>query len=362
MRIVVNKKVGTGLKKDSDSGCDRQVSVDDTLPRKLFELCPKKDDVNILNLKDLSKEMGIGSLFAIDESNRLGLGSFKALGAVYSIAKIAMGERFHEGMSNLQENANTRLNGVTFATASAGNHGLSVAAGASLFGAESRIYVSRNVPEEFRERLKALGAKVTIHGENYEESQALAVKESNLNGWTLISDSTWEGYDFGLDIMEGYLISISQALEEIPVELTHVFLQAGVGGLAAAFAAFIREKLGYGVKIIIVEPSMANCLQASIENGQPTQIKGPVSQMGRLDCKYPSVQAFYSLSKTANAFVTISEREAEVGSKVLSDSGLSVSRSSSAGYVALRLLAKRVEFSLDKKSNVLCVFSEGLIQ
>ena len=53
MRIVVNKKVGTGLKKDSGSGCDRQVSVNDTLPRKLFELCPKKDDVNILNLKDL---------------------------------------------------------------------------------------------------------------------------------------------------------------------------------------------------------------------------------------------------------------------------------------------------------------------
>ena len=107
MRIVVNKKVGTGLKKDSDSGCDRQVSVNDTLPRKLFELCPRKDDVNILNLKDLSKEMGIGSLFAIDESNRLGLGSFKALGAVYTIAKIAMGERLHEGKRNLQDNTVT---------------------------------------------------------------------------------------------------------------------------------------------------------------------------------------------------------------------------------------------------------------
>ena len=362
MRIVLNKTIGKGLKKDKNSVCDLQVSVNDTLPRKIFELCPKKDDVNLLDLKELSEGMGIGSLFAIDESNRLGLGSFKALGAIYSIAKIAVGERLHEGKRNLQDNANTRLNGVTFATASAGNHGLSVAAGARLFGAEARIYVSRNVPKKFRERLKALGAKVTMHGKNYEESQALAIKESKLYGWTLISDSTWEGYDFGLDIMEGYLISISQALEKIPIKLTHVFLQAGVGGLAAAFAAFIREKLGYAVKIIIVEPSKANCLQASIENGQPTQIKGPVSQMGRLDCKYPSVQAFHSLSKTANAFVTITEREAEVGSKLLSDNGLSISKSSSAGYVALRLLAKRAKFSLDKKSKVLCVFSEGLIE
>ena len=362
MRIVLNKKIGEGLEKDSDSISDRQVSVDDTLPRKIFELCPKKDDVNVLDLKELSEGMGIGSLFAIDESNRSGLGSFKALGAVYTIAKIAIGEQFHEGIRNLQEDAITRLNGVTFATASAGNHGLSVAAGASLFGAEARIYVSSNVPKKFIKRLEALGAKVTVYGKNYEESQALAVKDSNLYGWTLISDSTWEGYDFGLDIMEGYLISISQALEKIPVELTHVFLQAGVGGLAAAFAAFIREKLGYAVKIIIVEPSTANCLQASIENGQPTQIKGPVSQMGRLDCKYPSVQAFYSLSKTANAFVTITEREAELGSKLLSENGLSISKSSSAGYVALRLLAKRAKFSLNKKSKVLCVFSEGLIE
>ncbi len=89
---------------------------------------------------------------------------------------------------------------------------------------------------------------------------------------------------------------------------------------------------------------------------------GTVSEMGRLDCKFPSLQAFYSLSKTANAFVTITEREAELGNRFLSDQGISISKSGSAGFVALRLLAKKREFMLDKDSKVLCLFSEGSVE
>ncbi|PQM57272.1 MAG: PLP-dependent lyase/thiolase [Rhodobacteraceae bacterium] len=362
MKIVLNTKFGKGIKRKTNLARVREVSTDDTLPRKLLEMCPKKDPVNLLELKELSGQMGLGAIFAIDESKRLGLGSFKALGAAYVIAKMAVGESFEKKNSDFFEKAKRKLAGITFATSSAGNHGLSVAAGARLFGAESRIYVSVNVPEKFKRQLKDMGAKVTVHGSNYEQSQERAIQDCDLNGWTLISDSTWEGYDLGLDIMEGYLISIGQALEKIPENPTHIFLQAGVGGLAASFAAFIRKKLGNTPIIIVVEPSTAPCLQASIEKGEPSKIAGPVSEMGRLDCKFPSLHAFYSLSKTANAFVTITERESEFGNKFLSDKGIFISRSSSAGFVALRLLVKRKKFSLDRKSKVLCLFSEGLVE
>ena len=362
MKIVLNTKFGKGFKRKPNLASISEVSTNDTLPRKLLEMCPKKDPVNLLELQELSGQMGLSSIFAIDESKRLGLGSFKALGAAYVIAKMAVGKNFRNMNSDYLKKTKRKLAGVTFATASAGNHGLSVAAGARLFGANSRIYVSENVPEEFKRQLKDMGAKVTVHGSNYEQSQERAIQDCDLNGWTLISDSTWEGYDLGLDIMEGYLISISEALEKIPENPTHIFLQAGVGGLAASFAAFIRKKLGNTPIIIVVEPSTAPCLQASIEKGEPSKITGPVSKMGRLDCKFPSVHAFYSLSKTANAFVTITERESESGNKFLSDNGIFISRSSSAGFVALRLLAKRGKFFLDSKSKALCIFSEGSVE
>ena len=362
MKVVLNPNIGKGLDRGLNSPILRQVSTNDTLPRKFLKLCPKKDSVNLLNLKDLSIPLGLGDIFAIDESKRLGLGSFKALGATYAIAKMALGENLETGKLDLMKKTKGKLANVTFATSSAGNHGLAVAAGARLFGAKSKIYVSENVPVKFRNQLSDLGAKVVVHGTTYEESQTRAIEDSNLNGWTLISDSTWPGYDLGLDVMEGYLISISQALEKMPNKPTHIFLQAGVGGLAASFAAFARMKLGYAPIIIVVEPSIAACLQVSIEKNKPTKITGPVSAMGRLDCKFPSLNAFYSLSKTANAFVAITEREAETGTRFLSNHGINISKSSSAGFVALRLLVNKGEFLLDKDSIALCIFSEGLVE
>ena len=255
-----------------------------------------------------------------------------------------------------------KLQGIIFSTASAGNHGLSLAAGAKLFGAKSIIYVSKNVPTNFISQLKSMDATVSIVGNSYYESLEKAIDDSKKNGWILISDSTWKNYDVGLDVMEGYLISISQALDKMDHDPTHIFLQAGVGGLAASFAAYCRKKLGYSPIIIIVEPSYAPCLQRSIEMGRPTGVKGPASNMGRLDCKFPSRQAFYSLSKTANAFVSITEDESLKGTKFLSERGINISQSSSAGFVALKKLVKKGEFLLDNRAKVLCVFSEGTIK
>lgn len=362
MKIVLNSKVTKGFNDGIDPLSSRTVSDNITIPLKFFNQCPKSDEVNLLNLKEISAEIGIKSLTAIDESNRLGLGSFKALGAVYAIAKMALGNFIDKNNDNLLLQAKEKLKGKIFSTASAGNHGLSLAAGAKLFGAKSIIYVSKNVPKNFISQLKSLGSTVSVVGDSYDESLKAAIDDSKRNDWILISDSTWENYDVGLDVMEGYLISISQALDKIDQDPTHIFLQAGVGGLAASFAAYCRKKLGYFPIIIIVEPSYAPCLQKSIEMEKLTSVNGPASTMGRLDCKYPSRQAFYSLSKTANAFVSITENESLKGTKFLSKRGINISQSSSAGFVALQKLNQRGEFLLDKKARVLCVFSEGVIK
>ena len=354
--------VSKGFNDGTDPLSKRTVSDNISDPLKFFSLCPKRDEVNLLYLNHISNEIGINSLVAINESKRLGLGSFKALGAVYAIAKIGLGNFINKDNKNLLLEAKEKLKGLIFSTASAGNHGLSLAAGAKIFGAKSIIYVSKNVPKNFISQLKSMDATVSIVGNSYDESLKIAIDDSKKNGWILISDSTWKNYDVGLDVMEGYLISISQALDKMDQDPTHIFLQAGVGGLAASFAAYCRKKLGYSPIIIIVEPSYAPCLQRSIEMGRPTGVKGPASNMGRLDCKFPSRQAFYSLSKTANAFVSITEDESLKGTKFLSERGVNISQSSSAGFVALKKLVKKGEFLLDNRAKVLCVFSEGSIK
>ena len=123
MKIVLNSKVTKGFNDGIDPLSSRTVSDNITKPLKFFNQCPKRDEVNLLNLKEISAEIGIKSLTAIDESNRLGLGSFKALGAVYAIAKMAWGNCIDKNNDNLLLQAKEKLQGKIFYTASAGNHG-----------------------------------------------------------------------------------------------------------------------------------------------------------------------------------------------------------------------------------------------
>ena len=362
MRLVRNPVFPKGFNYETSVYGKRTVSTDNRLPLKLMTLCPNTDKVRLKSLEKLSSKLGLGNLTVIDESQRMGLGSFKALGATYAMIKIALGNCFELDQSLVLEEIKEKLSGKTFSTASAGNHGLSVAAGARVFGANSQIYVSKNVPTAFIRKLEGFGAKVKVHGATYDESLNKVILDSEKSGWILLSDSTWDGYDLGLDVMEGYLISISQALKEISIPPTHVFLQAGVGGLAASFAAYIRKVLGDEPIIYVVEPSNAPCLQRSIEYGRLMKANGPTSKMGRLDCKIPSLKAFYSLSKTANSFITITERESELGTRYLASQGYSISQSGSAGLVALSLLCQKKQSEMNYSSRVLCIFSEGDIK
>ncbi len=140
-------------------------------------------------LSRLSGFAGAGEVWVKDERFRMGLGSFKALGAAYVIA------RDHgEGVSK----------GRVYVTASAGNHGLSVAAGAAAFEAKAVIYLSDSVPEEFAQRLRLSGAEVVREGATYEDSMAAAARAAEANGWALLSDSSWPGYvERPYRVMEG---------------------------------------------------------------------------------------------------------------------------------------------------------------
>ncbi|WP_299694690.1 pyridoxal-phosphate dependent enzyme [uncultured Tateyamaria sp.] len=333
---------GTGLLPDAT-----QPIADASGVARLLALCPAHAQTPLTDAPDIAELCGVATLHIKDERTRMGLGSFKALGAAHVIAREA--EAVGSG------DWDSRLVGRTYVTASAGNHGLSVAAGARLFGAGAVIYIADTVPQAFALRLAGFGAQVVREGDAYEASMEAAQRAAADNGWSLLSDSSWDGYtEPALRVMEGYTQMAAEAASEIPATPTHILLQAGVGGLAAAVAAHARHVWGDAPQIIVVEPDAAPALIESIRVGAMTTTDGPVSSMGRLDCKTPSLIALAGLSRDADRFVTITEDEAAAGVATLAAHGLATTPSGGAGLAALI-----AGLNLPSDARVLTFLSEG---
>ncbi len=268
------------------------------------------------------------ALMVKDESTRFGLGSFKALGGVHAVAQLLLDEvEAQTGSRPIIEDMNSEAvrkiaATQTFVCASAGNHGLSVAAGAQLYGANARVHVSAEVPADFVQRLQDLGCEARVSGATYEESLKAAEDDANSTQARLLADGSWAGYTHapGL-VMEGYTVmgaELREVFESTGQWPTDVYLQAGVGGMAAAVTHMIRTYWSVQPRIVIVEPEVADCLALSAAAGYLVEANGPVSNMGRLDCKAASLLAFDTLEHSSVHYVTISDDEAAAAVRDLS--------------------------------------------
>ncbi|MEO0543485.1 MAG: diaminopropionate ammonia-lyase [Pseudomonadota bacterium] len=328
-------------------------STDVDAVRMLLNQCPAHAETPLISAPTLAQTIGVASIHIKDERSRMGLGSFKALGAAYVIACDAAARK--------NQDMAAALAGQTYVTASAGNHGLSVAAGARIFGAKAVIYLAKTVPASFADKLRAKGAEVVIEGNDYEASMQAAQSAASQNGWRLLSDSSWDGYTSAPHrLMEGYLQMAAEAFDALPTAPTHIMLQAGVGGLAGAVAALARKRYGEAPTIIVVEPEAAPALIESVKAGEPVITHGPVSNMGRLDCKEPSLIALKGLARDATFFVTISDQQALNALKPLDNAELATTPSGGAGVAALLAASEgeRAKLGLNSGSHVLCFLSE----
>ena len=316
----------------------------------LLKQCPAAGETPLVETSGLAP---VEALWVKDERGRMNLGSFKALGAAYVIACDAVDAAGESPGA-------TALTGRTYTTASAGNHGMSVAAGARVFGANAVIYIADTVPESFAQRLQDHGAQVVREGVDYAASMAAAHAAAETNGWTLLSDSSWEGYtDIPLLLMEGYLQMADEAINQCPSVPTHVFLQAGVGGLAGAVAALVRKRWGSSPVIVVVEPEAAPALMNSVSEGRAVFANGPDSIMGRLDCKEPSLIALNGLARDADFFLTISDSDVVGCLPAIARAGIATTASGGAGIAAAMSEEARSELGIDGTSRVLCFLSEA---
>lgn len=322
MKTLENLWRGRGLPEEAVSGAPWP-SADAAAPAGLLARCPAAEETPLVAVPGLGPD-----LWVKDERGRMGLGSFKALGAAYVIA--------HDAVATGAEEMGRALEGRCYVTASAGNHGLSVAAGARVFGARAVVYLAETVPENFAARLRDTGAEVVRAGADYAASMAAAERAAAEGEGTLLSDSSWPGYmALPHRLMEGYLAMAAEITAQAATPFDVIALQAGVGGMAAAVAAHVRAVWGGAPRIVVVEPEAAPALIESIRAGRPVETEGPVSAMGRLDCKAPSLIALKGLARDADAFVTVSDRQAADVLPLLAARGLATTSSGAAGVAAL---------------------------
>ncbi|PHR25396.1 MAG: diaminopropionate ammonia-lyase [Hoeflea sp.] len=321
-------------------GVKRLFRTEPDRPMAMLQLCPVYEQTPLHVMPAFAGDLGVGALMVKDETRRMRLGSFKALGGVFAVAQMIEDA---SGATDLNsEQARTAAASMTFITASAGNHGLSVAAGARIFGARGVIVLCSAVPEGFAERIRKTGSEVVRVDGSYEDSVQYAIDAAEQNNWLLLADGSWGGYtERPALIMEGYTVLAEECRRELETAgtwPTHVFVQAGVGGLASTLAAHIRLHWPTQPQIIVVEPEAAPCLLKSVQAGQLTRAEGPTSNMGRLDCKDASLIAFEALRQDADLFVTVTDDNAETASRMYASNGIQTTQSGAAPLAALQEL------------------------
>lgn len=282
----------------------------------------------LISLPGLAAASGVAAIHVKDEGQRLGLGSFKALGGAYAVIRLVLEEaeaRLGRPVDIAELHApDVRKIAETmcFACATDGNHGRSVAQGASLVGARAAIFVHAGVSDERVAAIARFGAEMIRVEGSYDNSVKEAARVAKERGWIIVSDTSWPGYERipGL-VMQGYTALVREALRQLPAPPTHVFIQSGVGGIAAAVAGHLAIALGEQRPVfIVVDPARAACLFETARAGHPVTV--PHSEptvMAMLECYEPSLVAWRILSRVADAFMTVDEEEAVAVMKRLAD-------------------------------------------
>ena len=308
----------------------------------------------LLSLNKLSKELNLKNIFYKDENKRFDLKSFKALGGAYAVEKVTKGNK-----------------DIVVATATAGNHGRSVAWGARRLGLKCKIFISEFVSEARGQAMSDLGADVIKVKGNYEQSLIECIKQSTENNWQIVQDVAWKDYMVVPKYtMAGYSVMMREIIDQINSEkITHIILQAGVGGMAGAMVAGIARYLDNVPVTIVVEPDSAACVLESIKTGKIEKIDiKRESLMGGMSCGEVSLVPWEILKNSVKHCISLPDDDIAKTMRLLGNSTFSEHRiiageNSAPGVIGLiasyedQIIKQKLQ--LDENSNILIIGCEG---
>ena len=308
----------------------------------------------LIKLSKLSKELDLKNIFYKDESKRFDLKSFKALGGAYAVEKISKGNK-----------------DITVSTATAGNHGRSVAWGAKRLGLKCKIFISEFVSDERGQAMKNLGAEVIKVNGNYEKSLIECIKQSTENGWQIVQDVAWDNYLLVPKYtMAGYSVMMKEIFDQLQNnKITHIILQAGVGGMAGAMVAGIARYLTNIPTTMVVEPDSAACVLESIKTGKIEKIDiKRESLMGGMSCGEVSLVPWEILKNSVKYCISLPDDDIAKTMKLLGNASFSnekiiAGENSAPGVISLIASCEdqkiKKELNLNSNSNVLVIGCEG---
>jgi diaminopropionate ammonia-lyase len=333
----------------------------------------------LVALPGLAKALRISRLWYKDEAQRFGLRSFKPLGGAFAVERCLQREVARRtgreiDPAEILSGAHAGIvSQITVTAATDGNHGRSVAWGARMFGCRCVIYINEAVTEAREWAIAAYGAEVRRHPGSYDDAVREAFAVARREGWHVIPDTS-DGsiVEAPRDVTQGYAVLAAEIIEQLaggPLP-THVFLQAGVGGMAAAVTAQFWETFGRGRPFtVLVEPEQCACWFASLRDQKPTAITGDTdSFMSGLACGEVSPLAWEILQPGAHAMVTLPDDAAAQTMRLLAegvggDPRLVAGESGVAGLAALLAVAQDEDacdyFAFGDDSRVLVIGSEG---
>ena len=308
----------------------------------------------IVKLNKLSKELNLNEIFYKDESKRFDLKSFKALGGAYAVEKVSEGRK-----------------DIVVATATAGNHGRSVAWGARRLGLNCKIFISEFVSDARGQAMAELGADVIKVKGNYEKSLIECIKQSTENNWQIVQDVAWKDYMIVPKLtMAGYTVMMKEIVDQINQnKISHIILQAGVGGMAGAMIAGVARYLENIPVTIVVEPDSAACVLESIKSGKIEKIDiQRESLMGGMSCGEVSLVPWEILKNSVKYCISLPDDDIAktmklLGNATLSDKKIIAGENSAPGVISLIACCEdekiKEKLQLNKNSNILLIGCEG---
>jgi len=338
----------------------------DAVAAELLRLDPAYAATPLVDLPRLASRLGVAQVLAKDEGRRL-LGSFKSLGGTYAglraLARTA-------GCEIAELLAPGRAGQPALVCASDGNHGLAVALAARLAGAPARVFLHAGVPSTRARRISQQGAEVVWIDGTYDDAVDAAAEAARAGSGILVADTTDDPDDPVVhDVMAGYGVMAAEIRRQVAgaghLPPTHLFVQAGVGGLAAAMAEGLADFLAAPGRIIAVEPATAACLEAAMAAGRPVRVPGDLhTEAEMLSCGEASAPALAVLRRHHAQVVTATEAELAAAPSILAaQGGPATTPSGAAGLAgavaALDAPARAKELGLTADSRLLILVTEG---
>lgn len=318
----------------------------------------------------LAPELGLGAIDLKDESARLGLPSFKVLGASWALARAL---RLRPGAEHAEdfEQLGEALAGssLTLTCATDGNHGRAVAALARRLGLGARIFVPDAVAPARARAIESEGAEVVVLPVGYDEAVRTAAATAD-ERTLVVSDTSWPGYEqIPRWVLDGYRTIFEEADEQLAARGDGapdlVVVQMGVGAFAAAAVAHYKHAdRARPARILGVEPHDAACVLASLGAGSLRTVPGPHrSSMDGLNCGTPSAVAWPLLRVGLDAVVTVGDDDVHAAMRALARTGVVAGESGAAGLAGLRAAGAsetlRGVLGLGTETRVLLFGTEG---